>query len=165
MQRYDSNHQHPADLCIRGVDHGPQVPHEEEDAPGKANGNEDIVQGADRTPADYSHRKPYDVCISVQCPAFDKSCTLSAKPFQASPQPNRDKGCISVYQASCPRQQAEVVFKVYVMILRKILADCACDEEDEDDRCCDPERAIEIWVAIKNIEEGSSRVERRVAAP
>lgn len=160
MQHYKSNHQHSADLRICGVDHRPQVPHKEENAPCKANGNEDVVEGTDRAPADYSHRKPYDVCITVQCPAFDKSRTLSAEPFQASPQPNRDKGCISVYQAGCPRQQAEVVFKMYVMILRKILADCACNEEYKDDRCCDPERAIEIWVAVKDIEEGSPWVER-----
>jgi len=38
-----------------------------------------------------------------------------------------------------------------VMVLRQVLADGACDEQDEDDGGSYPEWAIEVRVAIENI--------------
>ena len=46
----------------------------------------------------------------------------------------------------------------------EVLADCPCEEEDEDDGCSDPEGAVEIRVAVQDVQKGAAGEEGGEAA-
>jgi hypothetical protein len=47
---------------------------------------------------------------------------------------------------------------------RQVLADSARQEQDHHDGCRDPERPVEVWVALEDIEEVLAGVESGAAA-
>lgn len=57
-------------------------------------------------------------------------------------------------------EKLKVVHKRPLPCLGYVLANCAAHEEDEDDRCRDPERSVQVGVALEDVEEVGPGVQR-----
>ena len=53
---------------------------------------------------------------------------------------------------------------MYIVAFCKVLAYCSGDEKNKDHRGRNPKRTVEIWIAIKDVEKGSSRIQRGYTA-
>lgn len=117
-----------------------------------------------RRPRYERHGNPNKVCISIQRPALQQIGTFTSEPLEHSPKTQRNEQCVSINQPRRSAQKPEVIRKVLFARARQILADSASQEQDHHDRCCDPEGAVEVRVAFKDIEEVLARIERGAAA-
>jgi hypothetical protein len=161
-----------------------QVPEQENGRHGETNANESIVERCDsqvsinpshlnlskaqltsqRRPRDQRHRNPNQIGISVKRPALHQIRTLAPKPLKHSPQPQRDEKRISINQPSGSAQQLEVIREMLFASTRQVLTNRSGQEEDYDDCGSDPEGAVEVWVALEDVEEVLTRVEGGAAA-
>lgn len=160
MEHYYTEHQESACLCIRGVDHGPEVPDEKTDAHGEAHADENPVQDRDGTPADHRDGDPDHIRIPVQRPALDEARGVTGpEPAQQTPQRNGDEAGVAVNEAGGAAQESKVVHKLHLVTAGQVLGNRAGEEEDKDDGGGDPERPVEVRVPVQNVEEGRARIE------
>lgn len=165
MQCHHSKHQYPAGLRVCGAHHRPKVPHQKPAANRKTHAHKHPVQHRDGAPADQRHRNPDDVCIPVQRPALDQaSARPGAEPAQQAPQGNRDEAGVAIHETCGTTQKAKIVHEMAFVVGGQVLRDGACDEKDEDNGGGEPEGAVEVRVAIKEIQEGRARIEGGFAA-
>lgn len=163
MQNHHQDEQDLARPRVCRAKHRVQVAQEEEDGPAKADSDKRPVQRRQRTPADERDGDPDQVRVAVQRPALDEVGARTAEPAQCPPQRNGQHPRISVDETRGARQQAEVILEVLVVLARQVLRHGARQEEDDDDRRRDPERSVQVRVAIQHVEEVGPRVQRRRA--
>lgn len=117
-----------------------------------------------RRPRYQRHRNPNQIGIPIQRPTLHQIRALTPKPLKHSPQPKWDKKRIPINQPRRSTQQLEVIRKMLLARAREVLADRAGQEENHDDGGRDPERPIEVGVALEDVEEVLARVESGAAA-
>lgn len=160
MQCHHAQHQEPACLRVRSVDHGPEISHQKPHTHREAHGHKNPVQNRDWAPADQRDGNPDHVGITIQRPALDQARAIpSPEPPQQAPQRDGNAAGVAIDEAGGAAQELEVVHEMYVMITGEILGDGTGEEENEDDGGGNPERAVEVRVSIQDIEEGRARIE------
>lgn len=169
MQHRHANDNHPTRPPFHHANHRPQIAGQEPDTHRRADRDEDPVQYCDRRPADDRDGDPDDVRVAVQRPALHERNSLTATsraiPSEQAPQHDGDDKRVAIDQARGAAEELEVVGEMLGGAgAGEVLADGACDEEDEDDGGGDPEGAVEVGVAVEGVEEGGARVEGGEAA-
>lgn len=173
MQHQHHSKQNPRSLVIRRRNDRVQIPEQEGRRQRKPDARECVIESCSsrqrpsprpplprrerltrqRTPADQRHGHPDQIRIPIQTPALHQPRTLRPEPLQHSPQPRGNENRISIHQPCRPRQQSEVIRKVSLSLLRQIRADRPSQEQYHDHRGRDPERSVEVRIALQDIEE------------
>lgn len=107
-----------------------------------------MAQTCDIRPRDQSHRYPDQIRITVDSPALHQIRTLTAKPLQCPPKRQRDEHGVPIHQPRRTAQQLEIILKRLLVILRQVLTDRSRQEQYHNHRRGDPERTVEIRVAL-----------------
>lgn len=148
MQNNDQNQKNPARLGVCGAEHGIQVPQQEKDRPSKPDTHKDPVQQRERAPADQRDGDPDEVRVAVECPALNQIRAGAAEPPQHRPERDRDHACVAVHQARRAGEQPKVILKVLRIAPRQVLRHSARKEQDDHHCGRDPERAVQVRVAV-----------------
>lgn len=168
VQEHDGNQQDLADLLLGGADDGVQVLNQEEDADGVAQADQGVVQAVERRPRHEGDGDPEEIAVAVQGPALDELQRLCAEPPQRGPQPQRHEQRVPVDQAGSAAQQLEVVLEVFLALGRELVADGPREEEDHHHGRRDPERPVQVRVAVHRVEKrrrvGQEREDRAAAS-
>lgn len=153
MEQNHDQQKNPTGFLLGGTDDGEEVLDEEEDTDGITQADDGVVEGAERRPGDEGDGDPEQITISVEGPTLDQVQRLSAEPAQRPPQTQRHKQCVSVDEAGGARQQTEIVLKVFVTLRRQLVADGARQEQYHHHRRRDPERPVQVGVAVHRVEK------------
>jgi hypothetical protein len=116
------------------------------------------------TPANQRNNNPHQIRIPVQTRTLEQVRTLTPVPLEHGPKPHRHRSRISIHQPSRPAQQLEIIFEFPHALLRKVLINRACQEQDDNDGRRDPHGAVEIRVPLEDVEEVCARINGRCTA-
>lgn len=155
-----------AGLLVRGADDGVEVLDQEEDGDDVAEADEGVVQAVQGTPAHQGHHDPEEVRVAVQGPALDHVDALRAEPAQRPPQAHRHQQRVAVHQAGRTGEEFEIILEMFSVFRGQLVGDGTGEEEDDHDSGGDPERPVQVRIAVQGIEEGwGLRQEREEGVP
>jgi hypothetical protein len=102
-----------------------------------------------RTPRHQRHRNPNQIRIPIQTSTFQQIRTLTPIPLQHRPQPHGHNPRIPIHQPRSPTQQLKIIrkrrptFTIFAQpTVAQVLVYCTGQEQDDDDGCSDPHRAV-----------------------
>jgi hypothetical protein len=117
-----------------------------------------------RTPRHQRHRNPHQIRIPIQTSTLQQIRTLTPIPLQHAPKPHGHKRSIPIHQPRSSTQQLEIIRKVSLTLLRKVLINRPRQKQDNNNRRSNPHGAVKIRVSLENVEEIGARVDCRTAA-
>ena len=82
---------------------------------------------------------------------------MTTEPAKDGPESDRDNARVAIDEARGAGEEFEVVSEVAFALEREVLGYCSCQEEDDDNGGGDPEGAVEVRVAVKDVEEVCAR--------
>ena len=157
MQQHHDNNKHTTDLLVRRTDDRPEVPNQEKSRKREASPDKKQIQQVDRAPADERDGYPDQVRIPVQRPALEHVSRLAgAEPAEDRPERDGDDKGIPINQPRGAGQKSKIVRRACASVLSHVLAYVAREKQYENDGCRDPERAVQVCVAVEDVEEGFS---------
>lgn len=117
----------------------------------------------DRAYTRHRNRNPHQIRIPIKTEALQKIRALTPIPLQHRPQPARHNSRVPIHQPRSPAQQLEVICKMLLAFASQVLIYRPREEEDDHDGGRDPHGAVEVGVALEDVEEVCARVQGRGA--